>query len=85
MTKRRIRLNRLGLPARGEPPERMDETMDKKWMIWAGLFLLGLLTVLCRMELSRYLSDASALLVGGGILAAVSGAGLLLELYRRRR
>ena len=63
----------------------MDETMDKKWMIWAGLFLLGLLTVLCRMEISRYLSDASALLVAGAILSAVAGAGLLLELYRRRR
>lgn len=59
--------------------------MDKKWMIWAGLFLLGLLTVLFRMEISRYLSDEAALLVAGAILSAVAGAGLLLELYRRRR
>lgn len=59
--------------------------MRPKWMVWAGLFVLGLLMVLCRMEISRYLSDAAALLVGGGILAAVSGAGLLLELYRRKR
>ena len=47
--------------------------------------MLGLLTVLFRMEISRYLSDEAALLVAGAILSAVAGAGLLLELYRRRR
>ncbi|MGM9590612.1 MAG: hypothetical protein ACI3V0_10635 [Faecousia sp.] len=55
--------------------------MRKKLLVWAFLFAAGLLTVLCRMEISRFVSDTTALLVGGGILSCVSGVGILLELY----
>lgn len=59
--------------------------MSRKLVLWAFLFAAGLLMVVCRMEISRYASDVTALLAAGGILAAVSGAGMLLELYRPRR
>lgn len=37
--------------------------------------------VLCRMEISPYVSDLTGLLVGGSILAVTAGAGMLLEIY----
>lgn len=59
--------------------------MSRKLMLWSILFAAGLLMVVCRMGISRYVSDVTALLAAGGILAAVSGAGVLFELYRPRR
>lgn len=45
------------------------------------MFMIGLLPVFCRMEISRYVSDVTALLVGGCVLSMVSGIGVLLEMY----
>lgn len=59
--------------------------MSKKLILWSVLFAAGLVTVLFRMELSRFGSDLTALLAGGSILALTAGAGLLLELYRSHR
>ena len=59
--------------------------MSKKLILWAVLFAAGLVTVLFRVELSRFVSDLTALLAGGSILALTAGAGLLLELYRSHR
>ena len=59
--------------------------MSKKLILWIILFVTGLLAMLCRMEISRFFSDMTALLVGGGFLSAVSGIGILLELYRSKR
>ena len=59
--------------------------MRKRLVLWTALFAAGLLMVLCRMEISRFVSDLTALLVGGGILASVSGVGILLELFRNKR
>lgn len=53
----------------------------RKLILWKILFAAGLVTILFRMDISRFVSDAAALLVGGGILSAVSGAGILLEHY----
>ena len=39
--------------------------MNKKTVIWAVLFALGLFTVLFRLEISRYLSDPVALFAAG--------------------
>ena len=52
---------------------------------WAVLFVIGLLTVIFRMDISRFLSDETALLAGGAILALFSGAGLLTELYQNKQ
>ena len=59
--------------------------MKSKLMLWAILFSAGLLMVIFRMNISRFISDVTALLVGGGLLAAVSGAGILIEIYRNKR
>lgn len=55
--------------------------MSKRMIVWFVLFAAGLLMVLCRMEISRYVSDLTGLLVGGSILAVTAGAGMLLEIY----
>lgn len=55
--------------------------MKSRKVIWKALFALGLILMLARMEISRYLSDQTALLVAGGMLTLVSGAGVLLEQY----
>ena len=59
--------------------------MKSKLMLWVILFSAGLLMVIFRMNISRFISDVTALLVGGGLLAAVSGAGILIEIYRNKR
>ena len=56
--------------------------MNKKTVIWAVLFALGLCTVLFRLTLSRYLSDPVALFAVGCILSLISGVGLLAAAYR---
>ena len=56
----------------------------KKTILWSILFATGLLMVLFRMEISRFVSELTSLLAAGCILAVVAGAGLLIELYRKR-
>ncbi|MDO4516504.1 MAG: hypothetical protein Q4C76_05130 [Bacillota bacterium] len=56
--------------------------MHKKLIPWAALFVLGLFTVLFRLEISRYLSDPVALFAAGCILSLISGVGLLAAVYR---
>lgn len=58
--------------------------MNKKTVIWAVLFVLGLFTVLFRLALSRYLSDPVALFAVGCILSLISGGGLLMTAYHRK-
>ena len=56
----------------------------KKTILWSILFAMGLLMVLFHMEISRFVSELTSLLAVGCILAVVAGAGLLIELYRKR-
>lgn len=58
--------------------------MNKKTVIWAVLFALGLFTVLFRLEISRYLSDPVALFAAGCILSLTSVGGLLMTAYHRK-
>lgn len=58
--------------------------MSKRMILWIVLFAAGLFTVLFRMEISRYISDVIALFAAGCILAVVAGAGLVIELCRKR-
>ena len=51
----------------------------KETIVWSVLFVLGLVMVLFRMDISRYLSDITALLVTGSILSVFSGVGMLME------
>lgn len=57
----------------------------KRSTIWGILFALGLILILMQYEISRYIADSTAVFAAGIILAAVSGAGLLLELYGKRK
>ena len=54
----------------------------KETIVWSVLFVLGLVMVLFRMDISRYLSDITALLVTGSILSVFSGAGILMKWYK---
>lgn len=57
----------------------------KKTIVWSVLFVLGLVMVLFRMDISRYLSDITALLVTGSILSVFSGAGILMKWYKDKQ
>lgn len=58
--------------------------MNKLW-IWIAAFAVGILTLLCRMEISRYMVDLTALLiVGTAVLSVFGAAGILLEIYFSR-
>lgn len=53
-------------------------------VLWKIMFAAGLIMILFRMEISRYVSDLAALLTAGIALAGLSGVGLLLEMYGKR-
>lgn len=57
----------------------------KKTIVWSVLFALGLVMVLFRMDISRYLSDITGLLVTGSILSVFSGAGMLMKWYKDKQ
>ena len=57
----------------------------KETIVWSVLFVLGLVIVLFRMDISRYLSDITGLLVTGSILSVFSGAGMLMEWYKDKQ
>ena len=57
----------------------------KKTIVWSVLFVLGLVMVLFRMDISRYLSDITALVVTGSILSVFSGAGMLMKWYKDKQ
>ena len=57
----------------------------KKTIVWSVLFVLGLMMVLFRMDISRYLSDITGLLVTGSILSVFSGAGMLMKWYKDKQ
>ena len=57
----------------------------KETIVWSVLFALGLVMVLFRMDISRYLSDITALLVTGSILSVFSGAGMLMKWYKDKQ
>ena len=53
----------------------------KKLRIWIAAFAVGILMLLFRMEISRYMADLTALLIVGTVLSVFGAAGFLLELY----
>ena len=57
----------------------------KKTIVLGVLFVLGLVMVLFRMDISRYLSDITALVVTGRILSVFSGAEMLMERYKDKQ
>ena len=57
----------------------------KKTIVLGVLFVLGLVMVLFRMDISRYLSDITALVVTGSILSVFSGAEMLMEWYKDKQ
>lgn len=40
--------------------------MKKKLILWTILFVAGLLAVMYRLEINRFIYDVTALLIGGG-------------------
>ena len=65
-------------------PELRSENR-KETIVWSVLFVLGLVMVLFRMDISRYLSDITGLLVTGSILSVFSGAEMLMERYKDKQ
>lgn len=57
----------------------------KETIVWSVLFVLGLVMVLFRMDISRYLSDITGLLVTGSILSVFAGAGMLMKWYKDKQ
>ena len=57
----------------------------KETIVWSVLFVLGLVMVLFRMGISRYLSDITGLLVTGSILSVFSGAEMLMKWYKDKQ
>lgn len=57
----------------------------KETIVWSVLFVLGLVMALFRMDISRYLSDITGLLVTGSILSVFSGAGMLMKWYKDKQ
>ncbi len=53
--------------------------------IWVAAFIIGLFMILNKIQISRYVSDLNGVFTAGIILSIVSGLGLLLELYGRRK
>lgn len=56
----------------------------KKLRIWIAALAVGILMLLFRMEISRYMADLTALLIVGTVLSVFGAVGILLELYIRR-
>ena len=51
--------------------------------IWIISFITGLLMILNKTEISRYISDVNGIFAAGIILSLGSGIGLLIEMYRK--
>lgn len=53
--------------------------------IWAAAFIIGLFMILNKIQISRYVSDLNGVFTAGIILSIVSGFGLLLEMYGKKK
>ncbi len=53
--------------------------------IWTAAFIIGLYMILNKIQISRYVSDFNRVFTAGIILSIVSGFGLLLELYGKKK
>lgn len=51
--------------------------------VYVILLVAALCMILFRMEISRYVSDIQALLVGGVVLAEISGGAILITLFEK--
>ena len=52
---------------------------------WTVAFIFGIIMILGSVQISRYISDLNRVFTAGIIISVVSGLGLLLELYGRRK
>lgn len=57
--------------------------MKKRLTVWKAVFVLGIAIILFSYTLSRFTSNEYALVIAGSILSIWSGAGILLELYKK--
>lgn len=53
--------------------------------IWVAVFIIGIFMILNKIQISRYVSDLNGVSTAGIILSVVSGIGLLLEMYGKRK
>lgn len=58
--------------------------MKKLW-IWIAALIAGILMLLFRLEISRYMANLTTLLIVGTVMSVFGAAGILLELYIRRK
>ncbi|MGN0178645.1 MAG: hypothetical protein ACI4DY_04285 [Monoglobaceae bacterium] len=54
-------------------------------VMWASAFIIGLIMILYKIQISRYVSDLNGVFTAGIILSIVSSLGLLLEMYGKRK
>ena len=54
-------------------------------LVWAVTFITGLILILDKIRISRYVSDLNGVFAAGIILSVVSGLGLLLEMYGNQK
>lgn len=53
--------------------------------IWTAAFIIGIFMILNKIQISRYVSDLNGVFTAGIILSIVSGLGLLLEMYGKKK
>lgn len=59
--------------------------MKSRKFIWIVLFIVGLAMILKSYDLARWIGSEMSCNIAGAILSVVSGSGLLLELYKKRK
>lgn len=67
--------------AGGVYTDRQRRCPMKRLIIWILAFAAGLIMLLFRMNISRYMADLTTLMIAGTVLSILGGAGILLELY----
>lgn len=53
--------------------------------IRTAAFIIGIFMILNKIQISRYVSDLNGVFTAGIILSIVSGLGLLLEMYGKKK
>ena len=64
--------------------QKEDITVNRT-VAWTVVFVFGIVMILGSVQISRYISDLNGVFTAGIILSIISGIGLLLELYGKRR
>lgn len=59
--------------------------MKNRKIIWSVFFIIGLVMILNSENWTRWIGRERDWVIAGVILSVVTGCGLLLELYKKRK